>query len=285
MDRHAGADTPWKVTLGYVLSFVMGVIGALCGGYIMYIYMDGPPVIIAAACCAFLFCCCTFLFAGPGYWWLQSFSSYTRPPEIDRLTTTGPRSFSIYVTVHRVHNILNESYLSFFGKRVNAYVEVEVGRDVGGYFFPQQPKNRTCVKNDAVFEESFHLVIAPTDEYIRFTLKDQDVFQDDVLGELMLHIQDEVVSEYFPQRKSFVFKAGAGPTHDIWSKSMSPGTLVASFTSGVDFPEGPVSGLPIFHHNLDKKRKLEDERMTSIKENLYQKSLGYGEYGTWATQA
>mmetsp|Transcript_81434 Transcript_81434/g.143796 ORF Transcript_81434/g.143796 Transcript_81434/m.143796 type:complete len:295 (-) Transcript_81434:108-992(-) len=267
-----------KLTMGYMLAFVIGVIGGGVGGYIGWLLEDGHAVIFSAVM-GFVICfSLTFCVAGPlrHHW-----SRITGAGQYDafRFGTLGiASSFDLYVTVHRVKNLYAGD--AFFGLLSTArcnYFEVSVGRfmqDDRVLSVQNNPVKRTCVTSSGVFEECLHFVVSPTDDTIRFTLYDQEVFKDAVVGHCEININDEVLASGFPQQIAVNLQRPIVDT-GLQDTGALAGTLIVSFAPGSDFPLSRV----------EKRSGLAVKRLRDVQTDLVTKSRSAGNYGTWATSA
>lgn len=277
----ADTRTPAHVLVGYLLSFLLGLIGAMVGAYTGWLWGEGL-IPIAAAVAGFTLCfSIAFCLLGPGEFHYTRFSSNMKPPEMERVRTLGLLTFELYVTVHRVKNLFTADIIvGLLGADRNSYVEAKVGRLTDGNFSVQRnPVKRTCVQASGVFEETFHFTVSPTDDTIRFLLYDQDIFQDGLVGMCDVNITDQVISQCFPQRKAFRLVHSGGPANvdvDERDPSELAGTLVASFMPGDDFPAFAAK-------RAESRRPHAFQRLKSAQTQLLGKLESSGQYGTWAT--
>jgi len=266
-----------KLTMGYMLSFVIGIIGGAVGGYAGWLVQDGH-VVISFAVIGFLICSSfTFCVAGPlQHHWAQ----ITGAGQYDswRLGNCGvASSFDLYVTVHRVKNLYAGD--AFFGLLSTArcnYLEVSVGKimeEQQKLSVQNNPVKRTCVTSSGSFEECLHFVVSPTDDTIKFTLYDQEVFKDAAVGTCEININDEVLASGFPQQSSVnLIRHTAEVGHQ--DPGALAGTLIVSFSPGSDFPLSM----------LEKRSGLAVKRLRDVQTDLVLKSSNVGNYGTWATE-
>lgn len=270
--------TPWWVYAQWILTIVIGLLGAMAGAYAGWTMDDGSIVVFTALggfAAASVVACLT---CGPFRYYFHLFLAAATPPEkkrLDLMYNGGHTSFDVYVTVHRVNNVYNtEGILGFFGNRNNSYVEVKVGRLISETFSIQMnPPKKTCISMDNVFEECFHFNVAPTDDSIRFTLYDQDVFSDDLVGSCDLNITNEVMCGGFPQKKSFkLLREGADDEGAIRASSIA-GNIVVSFTPASNFQ----------NEHLQDQKKLHFTNVDAMRTKLLD-STKDTQYGTWVAK-
>jgi len=270
--------TPWWVYAQWILTIVIGLLGAMGGAYAGWTIDDGSVVVLTAGggfAAASVLACLT---VGPFRYYFTLFRAglpSTDTKRMDLMYNGGATSFDVYVTVHRVNNVFNtEGILGFFGNRNNSYVEVKVGRLIGDTFSIQMnPAKKTCISTANVFEECFHFNVAPTDDTIRFTLFDQDVFSDDLVGSCDLNITNDVMSAGFPQRKSYkMLREGASDEGAVRASAIA-GNIVVSFTPAANFANA----------KLQTEKNLHFDNVDAMRTKL----LGETEktqYGTWIKQ-
>lgn len=278
--------TPVYVFIGYLVSLLMGILGSVVGGYAGWMLKEGSAVtaitVTTGVCGFLLFFGITFALAGPGVYHYGQMTRGRRSPEFDRATELGHSSFHLYVTVHKVKDLYRAGAFGVLAP-LPTYVEVLVGRlTEGGKFSVQRkPATATCHSVNGSFEEFFHFVVMPTDDTIKFVVRDRDVtaevFSEPVLGECSINISDEVVRQGFPQRRAFELQrqqlAGerAGTAKDL---SRVAGTLVVSFAPGEDCQ------LPVQSNGVD--RRLAHEQLQDA-QGLLLSNAGRTGYGTWAS--
>lgn len=302
---NVNSGTPRNVIVGYILSVIMGCIGAMAGGFVAYIYRVGEidittgrvqleaggwlPVIGGIVGFASFFSV-TWCSSGPGEYHYNWILSTVTPPSASRIKTVGLHSFDIYVTVHRVKNVYNtDPLLGLFGYGSNPYVEVMVGRlvdDQQEFMMHRNTTQRTCIARNNAFEECFHFTVSPTDDTIRFILFDQDVFNDDRVGMCDIDITDEVLSLGFPQKKSYKMRRGEGRRGGRENMDMAEvqgeanrlaGSIVVSFAPGNNFPIGAG-------HSIRRAAPSAWQHMQTAQQDLSSKAAkSAGAYGTWAT--
>lgn len=267
--------TPWWVYAQWILTIVFGLLGAMAGAYAGWTIDDGSVVVLTAGggfAAASAVACLT---CGPFRYYLNQFLAAAAPPEKKRMELMyngGHTSFDVYVTVHRVNNVYNtEGILGFFGNRNNSYVEVKVGRLMNETFSIQMnPPKKTCISTDNVFEECFHFNVAPTDDSIRFTLYDQDVFSDDLVGSCDLNITNEVMCAGFPQRKNFkLLREGADDEGPVRASAIA-GNIIVSFTPASNFA----------NDKLQEEKHLHFGNVDAMRTKLL-KETDKTQYGTW----
>lgn len=267
--------TPWWVNAQWILTIVIGLLGALAGAYAGWTIDDGSVVVFTAGGGFAAASMVAFLTCGPFRYYLHEFMAVAKPPEKKRMELMyhgGHTSFDIYVTVHRVNNVFNtEGILGLFGHRNNSYVEVKVGRLIGDNFSIQMnPPKRTCVSTDNSFDECFHFNVAPTDDSVRFTLYDQDVFSDDLVGTCDINITNEVMCGGFPQHKSYKLIRQGNSDEGAVKASAIAGNLVVSFTPSSDF----------VNDKLQAEKHLHFSNVDVIRTKLL-KETDKTQYGTW----
>lgn len=267
--------TPWYVYAQWILTIVIGLLGAMAGAYAGWTIDDGSIVVVTAtggfAAASAVAC----LICGPFRYYWNIFTSAVTPPEAKRMELMyggSFASFDMYVTVHRVNNVYNtEGILGFFGNRNNSYVEVKVGRFMNETFSIQMnPSKKTCVSTKGTFEECFHFNVAPTDDSIRLTLYDQDVFADDFVGQCDLNITNEVMCAGFPQHKSFkLFREGDVREGAVRASAIA-GNIIVSFTPASNFA----------CEKLQAQKHLHFSNVDAMRTKLLTAS-GDTKYGTW----
>lgn len=278
----ADLRTPGYVYAGYLVSFLMGIVGGVVGGYTGWLLKEGVVTVGLAGFGFLLFFGVTCALSGPGVYHYGQMSSRLRSPEWDRVRELGHRNFHLYVTVHKVKDLYIAGAFGMLAP-LPTYVEVMVGRlTEGGKFSVQRnPATATCASATGTFEECFHFVVTPTDDTIRFVLRNRDigaeVFSEPVLGECSINITDEAVLQGFLQHRAFGLQRlplageGAGVAKD---PSHLAGTLVVSFTPGADCE------IPAQSYGVD--RRLAQEHLQST-QGLLLSAAGRTGYGTWAT--
>lgn len=261
--------TPWEVYARWIVTIVFGLLGAMGGAYAGWQIDDGSIVVLTAgggfAAVGFL----AFLTCGPFRFYFNKACADLKPPELKRMHMMyngGHTSFDMYITVHRVNNVYNtEGIFGFFGNRNNSYVECKVGRLINETFsIVMNPPKKTCISTENVFEECFHFNVAPTDDTIRFTLYDQDVFNDDHVGQCDLNITDEVMVAGFPQRKTFQL------LREGMDDGAIAGNIIVSFTPASNFANTA----------LQDDKHLHFGNLEGMKSKLM-KQTNDTQYGTW----
>jgi len=275
---------PFKVVLGYLLSGVIGMLSAFLGAYGGWFFMEteeGLWPVFYGVCGFFVGFAITFYVSGVWSYHFHTLRVLCAPPEYDRIKTTGLNDFDMYVTVHRIQN---ESHLEdpfgFFGTKGNRqmYVEVKVGRLIGGdasdaFSVQKNPQKRTCISPDNEFEETFQFTIAPTDDTMRITLKDQDILFDDELGFADIDITDQVLKEGFPQKRCFELYVGSYSKVSYRNAQQLAGNVVVSFAPGANLSKRAEMGL--FDKNQYALKRLKQER-TQILNTTRQEYQAYG---------
>mmetsp|Transcript_155329 Transcript_155329/g.477129 ORF Transcript_155329/g.477129 Transcript_155329/m.477129 type:complete len:312 (+) Transcript_155329:55-990(+) len=282
-----------KAVLGYVVASLLGMLGALVGGYAGYVIKTGTfsmeytrgagivPIIAALVGFIIFFVIGLFLL-GPGEHVYARFLSRAAMPEsMERFQVTGFSSFDLYVTVHRIKNLFHaDPCTGFFGNLASPYVEVVVGRYVDDdrqLSVQRNPPKRTCIASSTSFEECFHFVVSPTDDTIRFIVYDQDAIANHLVGKCDVNITDDVLAAGFPQKKSFKLARGAALDADK-STDRNPdhhaGSVIVSFAPGTNFPISSVPG-------LGKKYEFAVQRMQSMTGQLRSEAeRSAGQYGS-----
>mmetsp|Transcript_71022 Transcript_71022/g.197286 ORF Transcript_71022/g.197286 Transcript_71022/m.197286 type:complete len:300 (-) Transcript_71022:128-1027(-) len=279
---------PTAVILGYFLSFVAGLAGGLVGGYLGWIYDEGLPPILGGFAGFILMFAVVWAISGPGLYHYARVSAVVAPPELQRLMTTGFRTFDFYVTIHKVQNMYNpDDLIGLVGEDSMRYlfVEVKVGRLIhdgvtGNSYLSMQvnPKNRTTVQTSGVFEECFHFSASPTDNTIRITLFEQDVFLDSAVGYCDIDITDHVLDQGFPQKKAYKLLRELDQGDANRDAAYFTGCVVVSFAPGGKFPKRAA-------RNIEESHKLEFEHLRSTTGNLMDKTKqDHTAYGTWMAQ-
>lgn len=285
LEKWEEQKTPPSVILGYFLAFSASLLGGLVGGYLGWIYDDGLVPIISGLTCAAFWFLVVWSISGPGAWHMTKLRTNLAPPEFDRVKTVGLRSFDLYVTVHNVQNLYNaDDWIGILGNNRQYYVELKVGRRLSGkeeydYFSVQgNAYKRTCVSANGSFEECFHFNISPTENTLRITLYDQDIFMDDAVGVTDIDITDTVLLGCFPQKKSYqMFRSNVNEDNDRYANQLA-GNVIVSFAPGANFPVRAAM-------SLEDKNKLAFKQMRSLREQLVDKTQQeHGVYGTWMTQ-
>lgn len=133
----------------------------------------------------------------------------------------GHPEFTLFVTVERLEEdskVLNWWFNNDF------YVRVKCGRN---------PVKSTCVKKNGQFFETFKLVVEPADKSVTFELTDQDIFAEDLLGQVAVP-----VSEIYHRLEN---SPGGKYTHHakLYSEKTRAGTLQVTFRS--DMKAAPLT--------------------------------------------
>lgn len=139
----------------------------------------------------------------------------------------GHPEFTLFVTVERLEEdskVLNWWFNNDF------YVRVKCGRN---------PVKSTCVKKNGQFFETFKLVVEPADKSVTFELTDQDIFAEDLLGQVAVP-----VSEIHDRLNN----SGGKYTHHakLYSEKTRAGTLQVTFrsdTTAAPFTTNGVQGV------------------------------------------
>eukprot|EP00403_Amphidinium_massartii_P037615 CAMPEP_0178437840 /NCGR_PEP_ID=MMETSP0689_2-20121128/35230_1 /TAXON_ID=160604 /ORGANISM="Amphidinium massartii, Strain CS-259" /LENGTH=290 /DNA_ID=CAMNT_0020060115 /DNA_START=131 /DNA_END=1000 /DNA_ORIENTATION=+ len=271
-------DVPVHVYLGLIVSFVTGMLGGLAGGYLGWVVQDGVFT-IATASLGFVVCfCVAAACTGPLSYVKGQVSATMIPPDATRLKTTGFTSWDLYVTVHLVKNLyVSEGMLGWMvGATNDSYVELKVGRFIEPDTFKlDQPVKYTCVSKTHTFEESFHFLVSPTDDHLRITLWDQDMFSDDLVGLCDININEQILLGGFPQHKAFRLVRARMNPDDAYDVDHLAGTIVLSFRPGGAFPQS-------VYNKLSTQKPLHYKQMKSESESLFNSMNKAGAYGTWA---
>jgi hypothetical protein len=135
-------------------------------------------------------------------------------------------AFDMIVTVHEAVGVEVQGYLPW--SSCNIFVEVECGNN---------PVKRTCVRNDAKYNEQFKLQIEAADDTILVRLKDQDVFGTYSVGYASINITRDIIEQGFPDRQEFTISAGE---HDRLRFGKHKAVIVLSFHATEYFAAVPV---------------------------------------------
>lgn len=291
LDKFIATKPPKVAGLGYVVAFLVGLLGALVGGYCGYVFKTGLllyeytqgagvfPIITAMGGFVIFFSIGVCVF-GPGEHLYGKFVG-AAPSKLGRLQVTGLSSFDLYVTVHRIRNLFSTDCCA--GGVACPYVEVLVGRyvDEDRPFLTQRnlPK-RTCVARANSFEECFHFVVSPTDDTIRFIVYDQDVLKNKLVGRCDVNIDDDVLAEGFPQKKSFMLARGDALDDEKSAERDADrhgGSIVVSFAPGADFPDAAAAA-------VRRRNPFATERLRTVTGRLRdQAEHSAGQYGALVT--
>lgn len=285
MDDEASEGGGPMRTVKWIVSFAVSILGLLIGGLLGWCYDEGEPVLIG--------CMAGWVFgllAGTGVTGLlregiNKFESLVLPifpyafSEKQRLLTTGVKSWDLYMTVHRVQNVVNsEPTLNLFSSANTQYlfIEIQVGRvsSRNDYFSVQLNKPmRTCVQQNGVFEENFRANIHPTENTIRVKLYAQGIVNQTLLGVRDIKITDEVIDQGFPQNKVFNLMQNSAETRTTTDNLA--GSCVISFAPGENVHPGTIASMEQTHgHAFDHMRTMLG--MGTKNENA-------GDYHAWAT--
>lgn len=273
---------PQNVLMGIALAFLLGLIGGMGGGYAGWLYGDGLVVVGSALVGFAVTFTVVFCTTAPGEFYFGRLASF-KSSDFSRVRTIGLVSFDLYVTVHRVRNLYNSgAFLGLLGQAQHSYLEVKVGRLVEDnklFSVQKNPVKRTCVSASGSFEECFHFIVSPMDDTIRFTLYNQEIFSDSVVGIVDMDITEEVVSTGFPQKVTLRLareEASGNQVTDFRDPGQLAGHLIVSFAPGSDFPASAAVA-------LQGRSRLALKRLKESQESLLSQTQAAGQYGTWAT--
>lgn len=275
---------PPNVHMGTALSFLLGLIGGMLGGYAGWLYGDGPVVLGSAFVGFALTFIAAFCSTAPGEHYFGRWASF-KSSDLTRFQTLGLSNFDLYVTVHKVRNLYGAgAFLGLLRQTQNTYMEVKVGRlaeEDQRLAVLQNPVKRTCVSTSGAFEECFHFVVTPSDDTIRFVLYDQEIFSDTVVGVCDLRITEEIVSAGFPQNMTLRLlreEAETTAVKDFRDPGSLAGHAIVSFAPGSDFPVSAADA-------VGGRSKLALKKLREAQESLVGQTQKAGQYGTWATAA
>lgn len=179
----------FTVMLAFIGSLTVPGVGALLGA------------LIGCVLGALIGCCVTGkfrdFFDGDG----SKFTPATMVPAFAHEQLFGHARFPLYVTVHNLSK-----------QRASVYVRIACGHN---------PPKMTCVTDTCVWDETYKLMVEPTDNSITFTAENQSMFAIASLGTASVPIKT-IVEEGFPQR--FPVR--------LQSDTSNPGVLHVSFRAG-----------------------------------------------------
>lgn len=289
LQKRANVRTPAHAAQ-YVTCFLLGLLGALAGGYTGWLCDTGLDV-IAGATIGFL------LLSGVSFCVTGLFERHAGSSGLDvvraamsadpgRIAVVGHSSFDLYVTVHRVKNLyISGPFMGLLGRVYNTYVEVTIGKveHDGSLTAMKNPEKKTCVSTSGIFEECFHFIVSPTEDTIRFVIYSQELFTDEVIGICDVPITAQVLQESFPQQRTFnvsrvhplLTLAEQDAVNDRDARQLA-GTIVASFTPGASYQEPDES-------TLQHRSRLAYRHRQEVQEQLLAQTSQYTTYGTWAT--
>jgi predicted RNA binding protein YcfA (HicA-like mRNA interferase family) len=280
----AAEAMPPRVLLGYVFAFLSAIVGAIIGAYSGWLYGEGMVPIIWSFVGFVVGYVTVWIVGGPLAYHYQKFKLYSVPPSYARLNAVGFTEFDLYVTIHKIQNMYNSlDPIGIFGSdnALNYYVEVKAGRKLGDGGIFQMLKNaakRTCTNNGGVFEEMFHFIISPTDNTLRITVKDQDLFDEFDMGYADINITNQIVNQGFPQKRAFKLTAGKPGQHVVYTDAHhQTGTIIVSFTPGKTFPQHGLN--TIAADNKFSMQGMVKERETILSDTKEH----YQAYDTFAT--
>lgn len=276
------ASRQWElhVVLGWLGLFMFGIVGALLGAVVGYFFGRQESAVYGAligfAICAFI----GFFVCKLATHYTKQAKKYSPTFETAKFLQTGITEYDLFITVHRCQNVVSsEGLAGFFGKQNDSFVKVEVGRKVDDDFMVSEgnPIKMTCVNSANEFEETFRLRIARTDEWLRVTLFDQDMMNEDHVGDVTIHISEEIVGEHFPQERGYPLKA---KSDQKTGRELHAGTVILSFTPGGNFPKdvlqrSALTDRRLEAYRLQEKRGILEHDLSSIRNEAKT-------YGTWA---
>mmetsp|Transcript_61110 Transcript_61110/g.157587 ORF Transcript_61110/g.157587 Transcript_61110/m.157587 type:complete len:302 (+) Transcript_61110:112-1017(+) len=238
---------PLHVLVGNVVSIMLGLVGALLAAYVIWFFTmwgvggtkDSMTVFEEAVIGFFLLAGITFVASGSASYYVNKMAATC--PSASHFWKVGYETFDLYVTVHRAKNVPPPSGCDGFARtQGDHYMEVQCGRLMPGGFFSAQrnPAKRTCVSKKGIFEETFHFIITPTDDNLRFTLYNQYIIADELIGMCDLSIAEKVLNAGFPQKKAYTLHAlhTKTDTKVIHNPVAAAGTMVVSFVPGDNCP-------------------------------------------------
>lgn len=273
-------DIDFANVIGWVGTLGLATLGALLGGCAGYLAGAGLITVIAASAgfgVCFLFGFCAL---GPAKRIVdQTYNDYA-PPDYSRVVGVGlPKTFSLHVTVHNIRNTIStEGILGFLGKKNDAFVQVRCGRqadaDDADFYPGKNPPKRTCVSQNETFEETFNIMVAPTENVLLVDLYDQDLVGDDLVGTARVDITKDVLEGGFPQKRGFKLEREEGMLFGATKKKT--GTVILSFYPGDEFPKKSMDIIKS-KHPLEWK-KLEDTQNATLKQSL--SKYGKTSYGS-----
>lgn len=183
--------------------------------------------------------------------------SATEPliPGFAKEAAYGHEAFSLLVTIHEIRSAAQDE--SVAGGKVSsfdAYVVLNVG---------DNPEKCTCVRKDGIFQETFKVKIRARDQYLKFTVKDQEVFIDACMGKVDIGV-NHLIDDAFPCRMSYILSDG----------DKKVGRLVLSFDWCEDFPINRLN-------DLQQRKPAEFERRMKFREAClgHEQREHYGTFG------
>lgn len=281
LDTESGySGTPIYVQLGWLGSFIFGVVGALLGATVGY-FFGREENSIWGALIGFILCGIIGLWICGIFHYYKKHVLEMNSPQFEymRFKQTGFADFDLFVTVHRCQNVMNkEGLMGFFGSKNDSFVKVQVGRTIDNEFIDSgtNPVKITCINKTNVFEECFRLRIARTDDTMQVALYDQDLVGEDLVGFVRINISNDIVDAHFPQAKGFQLKSN---DVSMFAREVQAGTVVMSFTPGGNFPKNTLSKSAattrhLEAHRLDQKRQEHKDELRKMKDTK-------ASYGTW----
>jgi len=271
-------------TVKWIGSFAVSILGLLLGGLAGWCWDEGLPVIYGCLIGLVIgFVAGTALTGLLGEGVNAAEAMFFAMPEQQRLLTTGVKSWDLYMTVHRVQNVVNsEPALNLFASATTQYlfIEIQVGRvsSRNDYFSVQLNKPmRTCVQQNGTFEENFKATVSPTDNTVRLKLYSQGIVNQTLMGVRDIKITDEVIDQGFPQNKVFNLLQSAADKHQKTTDTFA-GSCVISFAPGANVHPGTIASMEQTHgHAFDHMRTML---------GMHTKDEGgdiSGHYHAWAT--
>lgn len=229
----------FKQIIAWVGTLGLAVLGALLGGCVGWFSGAGVATIIGASVGFGAMFLCGFCVLGPAHSMVDKAYAEYSPPDATRVSTLGlSKVFSMHVTVHGIRNTINtEGMMSFFGKKNDSFVKIRCGRQISeeSDFYPgANPEKNTCVSQTGTFEETFNIMVAPTDNILNVDLYDQDMVGDDLVGTARIDITPDILQGGFPQKQGFKLMREEGLLFAATAKKT--GTVILSFSPGDGFP-------------------------------------------------
>lgn len=183
--------------------------------------------------------------------------SVTEPliPGFAKEAAYGHEAFSLLVTIHEIRSAAQDE--SAAGGKVSsfdAYVVLNVG---------DNPEKCTCVRKDGIFQETFKVKIRARDQYLKFAVRDQEVFIDSCMGKVAVGV-NHVIDDAFPCRMSYILSDG----------DKKVGRLVLSFDWCEDFPINRLN-------DLQQRKPAEFERRMKFRDDCLAHEVRehYGTFG------
>jgi hypothetical protein len=161
-------------------------------------------------------------------------------PESMHETVFGHARFTLYVTVHE---LTNPGHTELFGDP-DFFIKVRCGKN---------PPKTTCVRGDRKWNETFKLVVEPSDSAVAFDVYDQNTLIDTKVGTCAVPIK-EVFEQLNQKPKKYKMR----------SKVKVAGEVLVSFRPGEDISSS---------HQIPREQCVQDTTIQSR-----------GHYGTFANK-